>query len=81
MPCGSFSLWSTDGGSSRLNPRYLLLSLLWLSPVVAFPEESGKPRPNILWIVGENLKLDLGCYGATQVKTPALDGLAAEGQR
>lgn len=81
MPCGSFSLWPTDGGSSRLNPRYLLLSLLWLSPVVAFPEESGKPRPNILWIVGENLKLDLGCYGATQVKTPALDGLAAEGQR
>ncbi|MGD9746018.1 MAG: sulfatase-like hydrolase/transferase, partial [Verrucomicrobiales bacterium] len=64
-----------------MNPRYLLLSLLWLSPVVAFPEESGKPRPNILWIVGENLKLDLGCYGATQVKTPALDGLAAEGQR
>ena len=38
-------------------------------------------RPNILWIVGENLKLDLGCYGAKNVKTPNLDSLAAEGVR
>ena len=27
---------------------------------------------NILWIVGENLKLDLGCYGAKNVRTPNL---------
>jgi arylsulfatase A-like enzyme len=39
------------------------------------------PRPNILWIVGENLKLDLGCYGAKNVQTPALDGLASRGVR
>ena len=38
-------------------------------------------RPNILWIVGENLKLDLGCYGAKNVSTTNLDGLAAEGVR
>ena len=38
-------------------------------------------RPNILWIVGENLKLDLGCYGAKNVKTPNLDKLASEGER
>ena len=38
-------------------------------------------KPNILWIVGENLKLDLGCYGAKNVKTPNLDKLAAEGER
>ena len=38
-------------------------------------------RPNILWIVGENLKLDLGCYGAKNVRTPNLDGLAANGMR
>ena len=37
--------------------------------------------PNILWIVGENLKLDLGCYGAKNVKPPALDGLAEKGVR
>lgn len=38
-------------------------------------------KPNILWIVGENLKLDLGCYGAKNVKTPALDSLAESGMR
>ena len=38
-------------------------------------------RPNILWIVGENLKLDLGCYGAKNVETPNLDRLAARGIR
>ena len=41
----------------------------------------GEKRPNILWIVGENLKLDLGCYGAKNVKTPNLDKLASEGER
>ena len=38
-------------------------------------------KPNILWIVGENLKLDLGCYGAKNVKTPNLDKLAEKGER
>ena len=38
-------------------------------------------RPNILWIVGENLALDLGCYGAQNVLTPNLDSLAANGVR
>jgi arylsulfatase A-like enzyme len=38
-------------------------------------------RPNIVWLVGENLKLDLGCYGAQDVETPYLDSLAKEGMR
>ncbi len=36
-------------------------------------------RPNILWLVGENLAHDLGCYGAEHVHTPRLDRLAADG--
>ena len=56
------------------------LSLLVAVPFVLQTAESAE-RPNILWIVGENLKLDLGCYGAKNVKTPNLDGLAAEGVR
>jgi N-sulfoglucosamine sulfohydrolase len=36
-------------------------------------------RPNILWIVAENAKLDFGCYGAANVSTPHIDRLAAEG--
>jgi N-sulfoglucosamine sulfohydrolase len=45
---------------------------------------AGEPslkRPNILWLVGENMKLDLGIYGAANVKTPNLDRLAEQGQR
>lgn len=38
-------------------------------------------RPNILWLIGENLGHDLGCYGAEHVRTPNLDRLAAEGVR
>ena len=38
-------------------------------------------RPNILWIVGENIALDLGCYGAENVYTPNLDALARSGMR
>ena len=47
----------------------------------AASQKGGKKRPNILWLVGENMKLDLGIYGAKNVKTPNLDGLAAKGQR
>lgn len=37
--------------------------------------------PNILWLVGENITHDLGCFGAKDVHTPNLDRLAAEGVR
>jgi len=38
-------------------------------------------RPNILWIVAEDLGPELGSYGHPEVHTPHLDGLAAEGAR
>ncbi len=39
-------------------------------------------RPNIVLIVSDDQGYhDLGCYGATDVKTPTLDRLAAEGAR
>ncbi|MGQ9576530.1 MAG: sulfatase family protein [Thermoguttaceae bacterium] len=43
--------------------------------------DSAAQRPNILWIIAENISLDLGCYGAKNVRTPNLDGLAARGTR
>lgn len=42
-------------------------------------EVSAAKRPNILWIVGENLKLDLECYGAKNVRTPNMNRLAEGG--
>ena len=38
-------------------------------------------QPNILWLIGENLSHDLGCYGARDVCTPHLDRFASEGVR
>ena len=36
-------------------------------------------RPNVLWIYGEDLSPDLGCYGTPAVQTPNIDRLASEG--
>lgn len=38
-------------------------------------------RPNIVWIVGEDLGPELGCYGDRDAITPELDRLAAQGAR
>ena len=38
-------------------------------------------RPNVLWIYGEDLSPDLGCYGIPAVRTPNIDRLASEGLR
>ena len=68
--------------------RALLLTTLLLAPLaellgavasVQAAEAGGTRRPNILWLAGENIKLDLGCYGEKLVSTPNLDRLAAEG--
>ncbi len=37
-------------------------------------------RPNIIWIIGEDMGPDLGCWG-TSVYTPNIDRLAADGMR
>jgi arylsulfatase A-like enzyme len=40
------------------------------------------PAPNIVLIIADDLGYgDLGCYGATRLKTPQIDRLAAQGRR
>ncbi len=39
------------------------------------------PRPNILWMIAEDLSPDLGCYGNPTVHTPNIDRLASQGMR
>lgn len=42
--------------------------------------ENSDNRPNILWLIAEDMSPHLGCYG-TDIKTPSIDQLASEGMR
>ncbi|GAB4141498.1 MAG: hypothetical protein Tsb009_11270 [Planctomycetaceae bacterium] len=63
----------------------LIVSLLFSLVMVANTDNAkaaAKPsKPNILWIIGEDLGPELGCYGTPQVWTPHLDKLAKSGMR
>ncbi|MDF2375172.1 MAG: sulfatase [Verrucomicrobiales bacterium] len=36
-------------------------------------------RPNIVWIIPDDMSANFGCYGETAIKTPHVDALAASG--
>jgi arylsulfatase A-like enzyme len=38
-------------------------------------------RPNVLFLICDDLNCDIGCYGHRQVKTPNIDALASRGVR
>lgn len=56
------------------------LSLLAALFVAVAPPVRAADRPNVLFIVSDDLRADLGCYGSA-AKTPNLDALAARGVR
>lgn len=57
--------------------KILFVIGLWAAGAVFAADQ----RPNILWIVGDDLGVELNCYGTAAAKTPNLDRLAAEGMR
>jgi hypothetical protein len=57
---------------------FYLVSLILAGKPSSSADYADTP-PNILWIVGENLNLDLGIYGARNVSTPHLDGWPGRG--
>ena len=64
--------------SSQIRPILCLLALLLTGDMRA----AVTANPNIVFIYGDDIGYgDLGCYGATAVKTPHVDRLAAEGLR
>lgn len=65
--------------------RPLILCVLLLTALSAVVQAAKAPqtvKPNIILIFADDIGYgDLGCYGATKVKTPNIDRLAREGRR
>jgi arylsulfatase A-like enzyme len=53
---------------------------LLIATAAAWPAPAAD-RPNIVWIVVDDMSADFGCYGSPAVPTPQVDRLAAEGTR
>ncbi len=60
----------------------LALALTALAPLSGTAAEPSPAAPNIIVILADDVGIgDASCYGATKIKTPNIDRLAAEGQR
>ena len=44
-------------------------------------ESKAAKRPNILWLVIDDMGLEFSCYGEELIETPNIDRLAREGTR
>lgn len=52
-----------------------LASIVLAGPAAADEER----RPNIVWIIPDDMSADFSCYGETAIETPHVDRLAADG--
>ena len=60
--------------------KTIALAVVSLLTVSAIAQKEVK-RPNIIWLMAEDMSIDLECYGMEAVKTPNLNKMAAEGVR
>jgi arylsulfatase A-like enzyme len=60
---------------------YIILTSLLITSCSQNEKEVQKQKPNILWIVADDLGTDIGCYGEDAVHTPNLDQFASEGMQ
>lgn len=58
---------------------FKILSIGSISSLIFTMSGFGQNRPNIIWLMAEDIAPDLECYGMPAVKTPHLNQLAKEG--
>ena len=64
----------------RIAIAFLLAALVFCNPLAALTESDGPAgRPNVLFIIVDDLRPQLGAYGFPEVHTPSIDRLAAQG--
>jgi arylsulfatase A-like enzyme len=68
--------------AARALSRVLLCGVICLSAGSATCASAAElKRPNVLFLISDDLNNFLGCYGDTRARTPHLDRLAARGTR
>lgn len=67
--------------STKLGRCLLLCLSVLLAVLAGCSTPESERRPNIVWIMAEDLSQDLGAYGNELVTTPNIDQLAREGVR
>src|SRR5687768_8068569 len=72
-----------EESSGKRSPGSALPGLLLITVLAAAlctPAAAAQAqRPNVLWIIAEDMGPDLGVYGTPGISTPNLDRLAAQG--
>lgn len=58
-----------------------VLRLIVLLLIASSVRAAGTPRPNVLVIAIDDLRDELGCYGASHIHSPNIDALAERGIR
>ena len=63
-----------------MKPHLALITALLLAPLSAVhADDTPKQKPNVLFIISDDLKPLLGCYGTAWIQSPNIDRLAAKG--
>ena len=64
--------------SSKVGPAILPIALLFAPSVSAHSQKQTK-QLNVLFIIADDMRPELGCYGVEDVKTPNIDAFASTG--